>query len=934
MKHTTFAIFTTEKTVPIEIASAAQMLWIILTIIGVYWNATTALAGWTDHDLQLATVVLSGETITVTTLNDESDFEGFQQVTDLPGPDGRVSFREAVTAVNNTPGPQTIAFAIPVSEFWLLQGVALLKLEEGAFFLTDPGTTIDFSTQTINVGDTNPSGPEVGIYGLQPNGWGVAAIFMNGNDSVVKGLGNVYQRGYAVQIVGNNNRVIGCQIDGPLHSAVNVSGYIGGPTPTGNIIGGTASGEGNTLVGLDILGPADSTVVIGNPLLVGVRVEGAPQYGVVASNNRIGGTTAAERNVISGNGKYGEEGLPTGSQVSIVNADTTLVEGNYIGTTADGMAAYVPQIGPGGVDVRDSRNTTVRNNLISGLRVVGRNHYEGVIFGVAVSIGGVNYDVQNTLVEGNIIGLAADGVTPIPTRLGVSASSSLATRHIFGTRLASNHIGAVETTGIIVGTLENGVTITGNSIHDSGGIGIDLRAGNTAGVTPNDPGDADTGGNGLQNFPALQSASTTGSSVTIEGTLDSVPSEQFTIEFFANTACDPSGFGEGKTFLGSTIVQTDGAGHAAFAQTLTASIAAGMQVTATATRTSTGDTSELSACLTATAGSAATPTASATSTPTGTPSNFISGTVRYGNAIASPAQRVVSNVAIDANGSPSVSTTTSFPEGGYLLSGLGSGPYTVTPTKTGGTNGSITSFDAAKIAQHVAGVGVLTGNQFVVADVSGNGALSSFDAGQVARYVVGTSGFGSTGSWIFKPVNKVYQSVTANLTGEDYSALLMGEVSGNWTNTAARPKGLGKSESPVEVKLPNLVMPIGKEIVLPVMVQGIVGKGVISYEFDLRYDPSVMQPRVDPVDIRGTISRGLSVVTNATEPGLLRVVAYGPMPIDGNGVLLNLRFISVGKTHARSPLIWERILFNEGTKVTSTNGQVMLHPRVQRKVVS
>ena len=51
------------------------------------------------------------EIITVTTLNDDSDFSGLQQVNDLPGPDGRVSFREAVTAANNTPGPQTIAEA-------------------------------------------------------------------------------------------------------------------------------------------------------------------------------------------------------------------------------------------------------------------------------------------------------------------------------------------------------------------------------------------------------------------------------------------------------------------------------------------------------------------------------------------------------------------------------------------------------------------------------------------------------------------------------------------------------------------------------------------------------------------------------------------------------------------------------------------------------
>ena len=327
---------------------------------------------------------------------------------------------------------------------------------------------------------------------------------------------------------------------------------MGGPTPSGNIVGGTAPGEGNILIGLKIDGPADNNIVIGNPLLVGVRVQGATQYGVFARNNRIGGPTAAERNVISGNGRYGEEGFPDGSQISIVDADDTLVEGNYIGTTADGMARYPQQIGPEGVEVRDARGTTIRGNLIAGLRTVGINHYAGQVFGVAVSVNATNANIQDTVIEGNTIGLAADGVTPIVTHSGVVVSPFLASRHAFGTLVASNHIARVEKDGVFVGSLESGVTITGNSIHDNGELGIDLN----------------NGGNNQQSFPVLQSATTTGSSFTVQGTLDSVPASQFRVEFFASPSCDPSGFGEGATFLGSTLVTTDGRGHATFSITL------------------------------------------------------------------------------------------------------------------------------------------------------------------------------------------------------------------------------------------------------------------------------------------------------------------------------------------------------------------------------
>jgi hypothetical protein len=536
-----------------------------------------------------------GETITVTTLNDVTDFAGFQQVIDLPGPDGRISFREAVTAANNTPGAQTIAFAIPVSEFWLVTDMALLKLEQDAFFLNDSGTTVDFSTQTANIGDTNPNGPEVGFYGLQPNGAGVAAMFVNGDNCVIKGLGRVYQRGYGIQLVGDNNRVIGCQISGALHAAVIIEGYMGGPTPTGNTVGGTAPGEGNSLIGLVINGPSEGNIVIGNSLLVGVNVQGATQFGVIARNNRIGGPTPSERNVISGAGFYGEEGFPVGDQVAIIDADGTTVEGNYIGTTADGMHAYSPQIGPIGVEVRDSRSTTIRGNLIAGLRVVGTNHAAGLIFGQAVYVGAVNANTQSTVIQGNTIGLAADGVTPIATRSGISVSPAITVLHAFSTLISTNHVASVETTGVFVAAQENGVTITRNSIHDCGGLGIDLAP---SGPTPNDPGDGDDGANGLQNYPVIASAAATLAS----GTLESTPGEAFTLEFFASQACDPTGFGEGAVFVGSMAITTDGSGQAAFAAPLSPPVQQGWVLTATATRTQTGDTSEFSACVVVSAG--------------------------------------------------------------------------------------------------------------------------------------------------------------------------------------------------------------------------------------------------------------------------------------------------------------------------------------------
>ena len=66
-------------------------------------------------------------------------------------------------------------------------------------------------------------------------------------------------------------------------------------------------------------------------------------------------------------------------------------------------------------------------------------------------------------------------------------------------------------------------------------------------MTPNDAGDADSGPNELQNFPVLTAATPT----SAQGTLNGAANPTFRIEFFASAAADPSGYGEGATFLGA-----------------------------------------------------------------------------------------------------------------------------------------------------------------------------------------------------------------------------------------------------------------------------------------------------------------------------------------------------------------------------------------------
>ena len=295
-------------------------------------------------------------------------------------------------------------------------------------------------------------------------------------------------------------------------------------------------------------------------------------------------------------------------------------------------------------------------------------------------------------------------------------------------------------------------------------------------------------------------------------------------------------------------------------------------------------------------------------------------------------------MTVTGTGSPDVFTTTAGPGGAagvYALTGFGAGSYTVSLSKTTGQNG-ISSNDAARIAQHVAGLLQLTTNvQKVTADVSNNGTISSTDAAQIARFVAATGPpTGLTNQWKFfvppgptfpigsSATTRTYESVTSNITGQDFIGLLIGDVTGNWIPGPERPNKTGRNTT---VTIPRLVTPSESEITIPISVKGAAKKGIISYEFDLRYDPTVILPQENPVDVAGTVSRGLFVVTNAEEAGLLRVVVYGPMPIDENGVLLRLRFNAAGKPGTVSPLVFERIMFNEGNPAVAANeGKVKL----------
>ncbi len=198
---------------------------------------------------------------------------------------------------------------------------------------------------------------------------------------------------------------------------------------------------------------------------------------------------------------------------------------------------------------------------------------------------------------GNRVGTTADGKGALGNGGdGVAVTAGFDNLIGDGTPSGSNTIAFNGDDGVEVFSISStGNEISRNSIFSNVGLGIDLvgqgESPSTNVFTPNDPGDADEGPNNLQNKPVLSSAKTVSGKTTIAGKLDSIPNQTYTIEFFSN----PQDTNEGKKLIGEKSITTSADGLRTFTFSPATSVAVGQEITATASSTATGDTSEFSA---------------------------------------------------------------------------------------------------------------------------------------------------------------------------------------------------------------------------------------------------------------------------------------------------------------------------------------------------
>jgi hypothetical protein len=137
---------------------------------------------------------------------------------------------------------------------------------------------------------------------------------------------------------------------------------------------------------------------------------------------------------------------------------------------------------------------------------------------------------------------------------------------------------------------------------------------------------------------------------------------------------------------------------------------------------------------------------------------------------------------------------------------------------------------------------------------------------------------------------------------------------------------------PITVSLPALMLnPRATTVTVPITAGDLTGRNVIAFDFEVRFDPTILRPVVsEPTTKTGTLSGNFVITANPYIPGKLIVSGFGIYPISGQGTLLNLNFDVVGQFRSTSPLTWQSFMFNEGDPASiALNGQLIIRSLVK-----
>ncbi|MEW5988651.1 MAG: hypothetical protein AB1791_18645 [Chloroflexota bacterium] len=390
---------------------------------------------------------------------------------DLGAAGDQCTLRAAIEEANTRPGLDTISFNLPVTGTLSIQPTSALPTVTEA-------AVIDGSTQP---GAICPR-PVVEVDGSLA-GAGVDGLTLVASGNTVRGLVINRFSGNGLTIpAGSHNNVITCNFIGTDATSVfdlgNGGHGISIDQSQGNVIGGTAAGDGNVLSGNEGDGIyiantfAPGNQVLGNKIgtdATGTSAVGNANHGVellAAADNTIGGVAAGAGNAIATNGVDGihiEHLYSTGNHI----------EGNFIGFGVDMFGPFAMGNGDDGIEVVDAPQNTIGGAVSGAGNVISANARNGIYVNGATA--------SDTVIQGNFIGTDPTGTAGLGNGWRGLWIADAANNQIGGATSAARNVIADNT---FQGILISGQTATGNRIEGNY-VGVD-----TSGVVALGNGDS------------------------------------------------------------------------------------------------------------------------------------------------------------------------------------------------------------------------------------------------------------------------------------------------------------------------------------------------------------------------------------------------------------------------------------------------------------
>jgi subtilisin family serine protease len=228
-------------------------------------------------------------------------------------------------------------------------------------------------------------------------------------------------------------------------------------------------------------------------------------------------------------------------------------------------------------------------------------------------------------------------------------------------------------------------------------------------------------------------------------------------------------------------------------------------------------------------------------------------------------------------------TAPSDASGQFTVGGAPRGAYVLTPAKSDDVKG-ISAYDAALALQHAAGVATLSGAAFTAADVNGSSEITAMDAFYILQKAVDLIPVPFPGAgqvWAFTPASRTYADLAANENGQDFTAILIGDPSGNWASAATR--AAATADAPLVLRVAPAV---GNVVTATLWLAGDVGP-IHAVDLALQGAGATVQSIDVALDPRVT---GWIKAANVQTDGRIHLALAGAQPVTGAGALAVLRF--------------------------------------------